>query len=54
MIDHRSPIQHGLVLHRADPGRRVARFYSLLIECDLFGTIVLVRKWGRPLVGAMD
>jgi predicted DNA-binding WGR domain protein len=25
----------------------VARFYSLMIERDLFGTIRLVRNWGR-------
>ena len=43
----RSPIKHHLVLHKRDPGRRVARFYSLMIERDLFGTIRLVRNWGR-------
>lgn len=47
MPDERSPVQHHVVLHRLDPGRRVARFYSLLIERDLFGTITLVRNWGR-------
>jgi predicted DNA-binding WGR domain protein len=47
MPDARSPIQHHLVLHRIDPERRVARFYSLMIERDLFGTIRLVRNWGR-------
>jgi predicted DNA-binding WGR domain protein len=46
-MDTRSPIQHALVLHRIDPGRRMARFYALLIERDLFGTIRLVRNWGR-------
>jgi predicted DNA-binding WGR domain protein len=25
----------------------MARFYSLMIERDLFGTIRLVRSWGR-------
>jgi len=45
--DARSPIQHALVLHQIDPDRRVARFYSLMIERDLFGRIVLVRHWGR-------
>jgi predicted DNA-binding WGR domain protein len=45
----RSPIKHHLVLHRIDPtGQR--RFYSLMIERDLFGTVRLVSKWGR--VGA--
>jgi predicted DNA-binding WGR domain protein len=46
-MDKRSPIQHALVLHRIEPDRGVARFYSLIIECDLFGTIRLVRNWGR-------
>ena len=32
MRDQRSPIQHALVLHRIDPDRRAARFYSLMIE----------------------
>lgn len=45
--DARSPIQHALILHRIDPEQRVARFYSLMIERDLFGRIVLVRHWGR-------
>ena len=43
----RSPIKHHLVLHRIDPGQGMARFYSLMIERDLFGWIVLVRNWGR-------
>jgi hypothetical protein len=34
------------VLHRIDPELGVARFYSLPIEKDLFGTITLVRNWG--------
>jgi predicted DNA-binding WGR domain protein len=46
-MDTRSPIQHVLVLHRIDPDLRMARFYSLLIERDLFGTVRLVRNWGR-------
>ena len=30
------------------PGaRNVARFYALMIERDLFGRTVLVRRWGR-------
>jgi predicted DNA-binding WGR domain protein len=47
MPDAHSPIRHHLVLHRIDPEQRVARFYSLMIERDLFGTIRLVRNWGR-------
>jgi predicted DNA-binding WGR domain protein len=35
------------VLHRIDPDQRVARFYLLMIERDLFGTVRLVRNWGR-------
>jgi len=34
-------------LHRIDPGRNMARFYSLEVERDLFGRVVLVRRWGR-------
>jgi predicted DNA-binding WGR domain protein len=47
MPGERSPIRHALVLHRIAPNRRVARFYSLMVERDLFGTIRLVRNWGR-------
>jgi predicted DNA-binding WGR domain protein len=43
----RSPIQHHLVLHRSDPEQGIRRFYSLMIERDLFGTVRLVRNWGR-------
>jgi predicted DNA-binding WGR domain protein len=45
--EFRSPIKHHLVLHRIDPGQGIRRFYSLMIERDLFGTIRLVRTWGR-------
>jgi predicted DNA-binding WGR domain protein len=45
--DLRSPIKHHLVLHRIDPEQGVRRFYSLMIERDLFGRVVLVRNWGR-------
>src|SRR5215217_7999201 len=45
--DLRSPIKHHLVLHRIDPGQGMARFYSLMIERNLFGRVVLVRNWGR-------
>jgi len=44
--DARSPVQHALVLHGIAPDHRLARFYSLMIERDLFGTITLVRTWG--------
>ncbi len=45
--EFRSPVKHHLVLHRRDPEQRIARFYSLMIERDLFGRVVLVRNWGR-------
>ena len=43
----RSPIKQHRVLHRIDPEQGIRRFYSLMIERDLFGTIRLVRNWGR-------
>jgi hypothetical protein len=43
----RSPIKHYLVLHRIDPEQGIRRFYSLMIERDLFGTARLVRNCGR-------
>ena len=43
----RSPIKHHLVLHRIDSEQGGRRFYSLMIERDLFGTIRLVKNWGR-------
>jgi predicted DNA-binding WGR domain protein len=45
--DLRSPIKRHLVLHRIDPEQGIRRFYSLMIERDLFGTVRLVRNWGR-------
>jgi predicted DNA-binding WGR domain protein len=47
MPDARSPIRHHMVLHRRNPKQGRARFFSLMIERDLFRTIRLVRKWGR-------
>ncbi len=44
--DLRSLLKHHLVLRRIDPEQRIRRFYSLMIERDLFGTIRLVRNWG--------
>jgi hypothetical protein len=40
------PINHPLVLHRVEPEQGIRRFYSLMIERDLFGTGRLVRNWG--------
>lgn len=46
MPDARSPVRHHLVLYRRDLEQGQARFFSLMIERDLFGTIRLVRNWG--------
>ena len=46
-MDERSTIQHTLVLRRIEPEQNVARFYTLMIEPDLFGRIILIRHWGR-------
>ncbi|MPR12338.1 WGR domain-containing protein [Microvirga tunisiensis] len=43
----RSPIKHHLELHKRDPEWRMARFYSLMVERDLFGAVRLVRTSGR-------
>jgi predicted DNA-binding WGR domain protein len=43
----RSRIKHHLVLPGVAPVQGVRRFYSLMIERDLFGRVVLVRNWGR-------
>jgi predicted DNA-binding WGR domain protein len=40
------------VLRRVDPEQRVARFYMLAVERDPFGTVRLVRTWGR--IGARE
>jgi predicted DNA-binding WGR domain protein len=52
--DLRSPIKHHLVLHRIDPEQGIRRFYSLVIERDLFGTVRLVRNWGRIGTGGQE
>lgn len=36
---------HHLV--RTDAARNVHRFYRLDIQSDLFGTVSLIREWGR-------
>jgi predicted DNA-binding WGR domain protein len=43
IIDRPAPVH----LQRIDPGRNMARFYSMAVERDLFGHVVLVRRWGR-------
>jgi predicted DNA-binding WGR domain protein len=47
MAEERSPIQHVLVMRRTEVETNVHRFYTLMIEHDLFGRTVLVRHWGR-------
>ncbi len=32
---------------RRDPARNMNRFYRLTVTRDLFGTVLLVREWGR-------
>ncbi|WP_201865121.1 WGR domain-containing protein [Microvirga soli] len=46
MPDARSPIRHYLVLYRRDLEQGKVRFFSLMIERHLFGTIRLERNWG--------
>ncbi len=36
-----------VAMRRVDPARNMACFYSLEVERDLFGRVVLVRRWGR-------
>jgi predicted DNA-binding WGR domain protein len=36
-----------VTLRRIDPAKNMARFYSLEVERDLLGCVVLVRRWGR-------
>jgi hypothetical protein len=45
MPDERSPIQHHLVLHRIDPEQGIGRFDSLMLERDLFGTMLPRLLW---------
>ena len=47
MPDPLSPIQRTVMLRRIDPEHGMARYYSLMIERDLFGTVRLVCNWGR-------
>jgi predicted DNA-binding WGR domain protein len=47
MSSARSPICRAVILRRVEPDKRMARFYNLMIERDLFGTVRLVRNWGR-------
>jgi predicted DNA-binding WGR domain protein len=35
------------LLHRINPEQNMARFYQVEVTPDLFGEIVLERRWGR-------
>ena len=34
-------------LHRIDPDRNMARFYSMSVQANLFGEWALLREWRR-------
>ena len=36
-----------IYLERIDHRKNMARFYRLSVEIDLFGNIIVVRRWGR-------
>jgi predicted DNA-binding WGR domain protein len=36
-----------IVLHRIEPQRNMRRFYALSLQPDLFGTVSVVKEWGR-------
>ncbi len=38
---------HPVTMRRIDPAKNMARFYSMEVERDLLGRVVLVRRWGR-------
>jgi predicted DNA-binding WGR domain protein len=46
-LSARSPVRRTVILRRVEPDLRMAQFYSLMIEHDLFGEVQLVRAWGR-------
>ena len=35
------------LLQRREPARRMARFYRLWADIDLWGHVTVVREWGR-------
>lgn len=35
------------LLHRVDPDQNMARFYRIEVLPDLFGEVVVERRWGR-------
>ena len=40
-------MREGMHLHRIDPDRNMARFYSMSVQPNLFGEWALLREWGR-------
>ena len=46
-MDKGSSIPHTILLRRVEADTNVHRFYALMIERDLFGRVMLVRRWGR-------
>jgi hypothetical protein len=36
-----------IVLHRIEPPCNMRRFYALSLQPDLFGTVSVVKEWGR-------
>jgi predicted DNA-binding WGR domain protein len=36
-----------IVLQRIEPLRNIRRFYALSLQPDLFGTVSVVKEWGR-------
>ena len=35
------------LLHRVDPNLNMARFYRVEVSPDLFGAVIVERRWGR-------
>ena len=46
-LDEGSTIPHTILLRRVEADTNVHRFYAVMIERDLFGRVLLVRRWGR-------
>ena len=40
------------LLHRIDPDLNMARFYRVEVTPDLFGQVIVERRWGR--IGGRD
>lgn len=42
-----APPQADVWLRRIDPAKNMSRFYAVSVDRDLFGNLLLVRRWGR-------